>query len=120
MSSTATVKPATPFLLRLLMWCWLGFQCLLLVFILATHGAGMEPDLRMLSGAGSAFGSFPLSILTMYIALLGIEHYSSQTVLLNSVITWASGFFAGVVQLWLLNKLVSRLSGSSKARPADS
>ena len=113
-NATTPMPPQIPRLLRVIIIAWLVFQGLLLAAILATHGPSMEPDLRLLSGAAMAFASFPLSLATMYGALMTIEQFALQGHLLNGLITWASCFAAGALELWLLAALAKRLQAAAK------
>lgn len=98
----------TPLFLRVIVWAWLGIQGLLLLAILLTHGAGMEPDLRMLSGAAMVLASFPLSLATMFASLVALEKFSVSGLLLGAMVNWLSCFLAGALELWLLTALVRR------------
>jgi hypothetical protein len=107
-----------PRLLRAIIIAWLVFQGVLLAGIIATHGPGMEPDLRLLAGAAMAFASFPLSLATMYGALVAIDQFALQGHLLNGLITWASCFAAGALELWLVAALVKRFqTAANRVRP---
>lgn len=109
------ITSGSPRLLRIALWIWLGLQGLILIGILATHGPGMEPDLRMLSGAAIVLASFPLSIGALWAALAGLEHFGVQAHLTNSLVTWASCFLAGATQLWLLAWLFRRFRQQREA-----
>lgn len=110
--------PSMPHLLRMVMIAWLVFQGLLLAGIMATHGPGMDPDLRLLFGAAMAFASFPLALATMYGALAAIEQFALQSHLLNGLITWVSGFAAGALELWLLAAIARRMQAAAEKKGA--
>ncbi len=118
MPESLIAKPPLPLFLRILIRAWLGFQALLFLAIVTTHGAGMEPDLRLLSGAAMVFASFPLSLLTMYASLVSLEKLSVDGLLLNALVNWTGCFLAGALQLWLITALVKRLR-AARARAAD-
>ncbi len=98
-----------PKFLRIVLWVWLAIQGLLLAFILATHGVGMELDLRLVSGAAMVLASFPLSLLSMFASLSGLEKLAVQGLLVSALVNWTGCFIAGIVELWILSALVKRL-----------
>ena len=67
------------------------------------------------AGAATAFASFPLSLATMYGALVAIEQLALQGHLPNGLITWASGFAAGALELWLLAAIAKRMQAAAKS-----
>ncbi len=99
-----------PRFVRVLIALWLALQALILAFILATHGAGMDPDLRLLSGAAMTLASFPLSIGAMFAALTALEAAASLGLLAKALLAWASCFLAGAIQLWLLTVIAGRIA----------
>ena len=108
--------PPSPRFLRILLWAWLGFQAVLLALIIATHGPGMEPDLRLASGAAMVMASFPLSLLTMYASLQVLETFSGHGLLFNGLVTWAGCFVAGAFQLWLATVLARRFRAPARSQ----
>ena len=98
--------------LRITIWIWLGFQGFLLLAIVLTHGAGMEPDLRLLSGAAMVLASFPLSFATMFASLVVLEKLSVNGILIGALVNWLSCFLAGALQLWLLAALARRFQAT--------
>jgi hypothetical protein len=117
MNASGTAASTAPRWRRILIWLWLGFQVLLLAGILATHGRGMEPDLRMLSGAAMMLGSFPLSIGSLAVTLVGIEKFDVQGYLQAALINWSGCVAAGVVQWWLLKAAVRWLAVRARGNP---
>ena len=104
--------------LRFALAVWFFVQLLLLGFIVFTHGTGMDPDLRILSGAATAALSFPLSVPAAFAVLEVMDVVHVDNSMVRALAIWSCCLGAGLLQMVAVTWCARRIGGAF-GRPMD-
>lgn len=97
-------------MIRIALGAWLLLQAALLGFIVFTHGSGMDPDLRIISGAATAVLSFPLSVPAAFASLEVMDLLNVEHSMVRALVIWACCLGAGLLQMVAVTWCARRLA----------
>lgn len=114
MGSSTRIGPRSR-VLKVALAVWLFLQVSLLGFIVFTHGAGMDPDLRIVSGAVTAALSFPLSVPAAFGVLEVLDVLHVEHSMVRALVIWGCCLGAGLLQMvavtWCARRLARAFGG---------